>query len=188
MNAQETIGMRIKRLRTERGWSLTQLGQYSGVNRVHINKIEWGQRRPSVQSIALLAEALQVDVNYLIEVCDFKLREYNPITRYWEKVDKRGEDGCWPWTGRVGHHGYPYLDVGDKGLRATRFGYKFLVGPIPEEMTIHHTCNESGCMNPSHWCLVTAPENTQLRWRVDLEELRLEQQLLEQLSGGELTN
>lgn len=188
MNANETIGMRIKRLRTERGWSLSRLEQYSGVSRMHINNIERGQRRPSVQSIALLAKGLRVDVDYLTEVCDFKLWEHDPVTRYWEKIDKRGEDECWPWIGRVGHHGYPQLDVDNKSLRAARFGYKFLVGPIPEEMTIHHTCNMSGCMNPRHWQLVTATENTQLRWRANLEELRLEQQLLEQLSGGEIPN
>jgi hypothetical protein len=29
--------------------------------------------------------------------------------RFWEKVDRRGDDECWPWLGQVGKNGYGKL-------------------------------------------------------------------------------
>ncbi len=164
MQANESIHSRIRRLRAERGMSLSKLEHLSGINKVHISNIESGKRRPSAQSVGPLAKGLGVEPEYLIEVCNWDLRDYDVEARYWHDVDERAEDECWPWTGRIGHHGYPRMWVNYREVRAARFGYKLLVGDIPDGMTIDHTCNNAGCMNPKHWQLVTGAENSRLRW------------------------
>jgi hypothetical protein len=34
---------------------------------------------------------------------------------FWSKVDKRGSDECWPWTGYHNHRGYARFSRRDKG-------------------------------------------------------------------------
>jgi hypothetical protein len=46
-------------------------------------------------------------------------------------------------------------------IRAHRFAYELLVGPIPEGLVIDHLCRNRRCVNPAHLEPVTAEEN----WR-----------------------
>jgi hypothetical protein len=86
---------------------------------------------------------------------------YRPVEeRFWEKVNKRGPDECWPWTAAVGKHGYGVLGVGPhKTTTAPRFAYELLVGPIPKGLTIDHLCRNRLCVNPNHLEVVTRGEN-----------------------------
>jgi hypothetical protein len=43
---------------------------------------------------------------------------------------------------------------------AHRISYELCVGPIPEGMTVDHTCRNHCCVNPEHLELVTSKENT----------------------------
>jgi transcriptional regulator with XRE-family HTH domain len=56
---------KLKRLRTQRALSLTDLAQKSGVNRITIHRIENGKQKPMPRTIRKLAEALQVEVGEL---------------------------------------------------------------------------------------------------------------------------
>lgn len=84
--------------------------------------------------------------------------------RFWEKVDRRGPDECWEWTG-TRKNGYGRFTVprsnapGMRAVYAARFAYEFLVGPIPEGLEIDHLCRNRGCVNPSHLEPVTHREN-----------------------------
>ena len=42
------------------------------------------------------------------------------IERFWAKVDKRGPDDCWEWTGRRYEHGYGNFWAGGRGQRSSR--------------------------------------------------------------------
>jgi transcriptional regulator with XRE-family HTH domain len=61
---EETIGARLRRLRTERGLSQRELSS-PGVSYAYISRIEAGARRPSVKALRQLAPKLGVSVAYL---------------------------------------------------------------------------------------------------------------------------
>src|SRR5437773_5367702 len=60
----EPIGVRLKRLRLERGLSQRDLSS-PGVSYAYISRIEAGARTPSVKALRKLAEKLGVSVEYL---------------------------------------------------------------------------------------------------------------------------
>src|SRR4051794_3684053 len=70
----ETIGERLRRLRTERGLSQRELSA-PGVSYAYISRIEAGARRPSVKALRQLARKLAVSAEYLetgSEIHDFE--------------------------------------------------------------------------------------------------------------------
>src|SRR5947199_3458588 len=60
----ESVGMRLKRLRLERGLSQRELSS-PGVSYAYISRIEAGARTPSVKALRMLAKKLSVSVEYL---------------------------------------------------------------------------------------------------------------------------
>ena len=60
----EPIGVRLKRLRIERGFSQRDLSS-PGVSYAYISRIEAGARRPSVKALRMLAKKLGVTPGYL---------------------------------------------------------------------------------------------------------------------------
>lgn len=79
--------------------------------------------------------------------------------RFWGSVDKNGPDGCWVWTGTL-RYGYGYFRQGGKNaVRAHRWAYERIVGPIPEGLQLDHLCRVRACVNPSHLEPVTQREN-----------------------------
>lgn len=81
--------------------------------------------------------------------------------RFWSKVDKSGE--CWLWTGaRQNSHGvkaYGAIGVNGRSIKAHRFAYESLVGPIPDGMQLDHLCHVKNCVNPAHLRPVTQKQN-----------------------------
>lgn len=58
--------------------------------------------------------------------------------------------GCWIWTGRTSR-GYGDFSVGEQlHIRAHRWAYELLVGPIPEGLTLDHLCRTPACVHPWH--------------------------------------
>lgn len=82
----------------------------------------------------------------------------DPAQQFWSKIDKENESGCWIWTG-ARSHGYGDFSVGRRVIRAHRFSYEMLVGPIPEGLEIDHLCKRRECVNPDHLEPVTSREN-----------------------------
>lgn len=74
--------------------------------------------------------------------------------RYWEKVDRCGDDECWVWKGSLskGYGSFFLKKVKGRPIRtpAHRMGYELQVGPIPEGMTIDHLCRNRACQNARH--------------------------------------
>jgi hypothetical protein len=54
------------------------------------------------------------------------------------------------WQGGMFLDGYPQFDGKQLGRRAHRVAYALFVGPIPEGMSILHSCDNPPCVNPEH--------------------------------------
>src|SRR6516165_4406091 len=60
------IGARIRIERENRGWSLTDLAQRSGVSRAMINKVERGEASPTASLLGRLAGAIGLTLSMLL--------------------------------------------------------------------------------------------------------------------------
>lgn len=92
--------------------------------------------------------------------------DLNELKRFWRRVDKTDETGCWWWLGALtAREGYGSFSIGSrkdgtrKNVSAHRWIYEQLVGPIPKGLHIDHLCRERRCVNPDHMEPVTLGEN-----------------------------
>lgn len=89
-----------------------------------------------------------------------------PEARFWAKVNKDGPapthrsdlGSCWLWTAST-NWGYGVLSIDGRSIRAHRFAYELLVGPIPEGLQLDHLCHVRHCVRPDHLEPVTLQEN-----------------------------
>jgi hypothetical protein len=79
------------------------------------------------------------------------------VERFWEQVDVRGPDECWPWLGPKDgkQNGYGHMRVAGKTLKAHRIAWELTRGPIPQFVEcrgacICHSCDSRSCCNPKH--------------------------------------
>lgn len=81
---------------------------------------------------------------------------------FWRYAVAGDSGDCWLWTGGT-VYGYGKFRANRKDLRAHRFAYELLVGPIPHGAAIDHdchtregncqggpTCEHRRCVNPAH--------------------------------------
>jgi hypothetical protein len=66
---------------------------------------------------------------------------------------------CWEWTGMLCEHGYGVFHLGAARVRAHRWVYELLAGPIPAGLVMDHLCRNRKCVRPSHLEPVTDREN-----------------------------
>lgn len=82
--------------------------------------------------------------------------------RFWAKVEKTR--GCWLWTAWLNEKGYGYFHVVREGrkrdIRAHRYAYEMLVGPIPDGHSLDHLCRVRHCVNPAHLEPVSIRDNS----------------------------
>lgn len=86
----------------------------------------------------------------------------------WSKVDKRGEDECWPWLGVKNIQGYGRVQIKEYSYYAHRVIFN-LVYPNTIELNapknssekgfLLHTCDNPACCNPKHLWIGTHDDN-----------------------------
>jgi hypothetical protein len=62
--------------------------------------------------------------------------------RFWSKVDRRGDDECWPWLDRPSSDGYGVFGVGQKVVKAHHWAYEQFIKPIPNGLMPDHLCHD----------------------------------------------
>ena len=88
--------------------------------------------------------------------------------RFWSKVEKRGDDECWPWTASVDSRGYGHIRKQGKTARSHRVSWELRNGPIPSgehygTTCVLHKCDNPLCVNPNHLFLGSVLDNNKDR-------------------------
>lgn len=85
------------------------------------------------------------------------------MKRFWSKVDSSaGSKACWPWLASRLPRGYGRFSVGGRNGRITtahRVAYELVVGPVPSNLFVLHSCDTPYCVNPRHLHLGTHLDN-----------------------------
>jgi hypothetical protein len=82
--------------------------------------------------------------------------------KFWPKVDRRGDDECWPWiAGRTagGYGLFWFTGPPRTATTAHRVSYELHGGTIPAGLEVDHLCRNTLCVNPTHLEPVTRHEN-----------------------------
>jgi hypothetical protein len=87
----------------------------------------------------------------------------NFFERFWNRIDVRGPDECWPWKGYCPRYGQINTtnSFGKRVvLRANRVMLEISTGiKIPFGYEALHTCDNPPCCNPAHLFLGTQADN-----------------------------
>ena len=87
-------------------------------------------------------------------------RAIRPLAeRFWEKVEVRGEDECWPWKGAV-TRGRGGIGIGLRMTSSHRVAVVLSGRDIPAGMMVDHMCRNGLCQNPKHLRVVTPRVNS----------------------------
>jgi transcriptional regulator with XRE-family HTH domain len=123
--ALDLVGPRLKRVRADRGVTLTDLSERTGISKSTLSRLENGQRKPSLELLLPLAQAYRLPLDELVgapEVGDPRIRlkprkvhgrTVLPLTRQpngvqaWKIVIPASQSTAQPRT----HDGYEWLYV-----------------------------------------------------------------------------
>jgi len=67
MVIDKNFPVRLKQLRVQKGLSQTELGELAKIDYTHIGKYERGESNPSLETLVLISDALNVTLDYLVK-------------------------------------------------------------------------------------------------------------------------
>ena len=62
----ERFGIRLKKLRTERGWSQIHMAEKLGIDRSYLSELESGKIEPCLRNLELIADGFGITVDVLL--------------------------------------------------------------------------------------------------------------------------
>lgn len=81
----------------------------------------------------------------------------DPMPRFWKNVEKTAT--CWLWTGSRYPDGYGQFWYKGRNVRAPRFIYEQLHGPLPPGTFVCHRCDVPLCVRDDHLFAGTVTDN-----------------------------
>jgi len=139
----DQVGPRLKRLRSQRGVTLTALSEATGISKSTLSRLETGQRRPSLELLLPLVNAYRVPLDELVgapEVGDPRVRLKPRRANGRTVVPLTGQPGgiqAWkiivPTTKSEpnprAHEGYEWLYVLSGRMRLVLGAHDLVLGP-----------------------------------------------------------
>ncbi|GAA3466606.1 XRE family transcriptional regulator [Nonomuraea roseola] len=137
------VGARLRRIRTQRGVSLSALAEATGISKSTLSRLESNQRRPSLELLLPIAQAHQVPLDELVgapEVGDPRIR-CKPLVRNgrtvlplttqpgplqaWKSIIPAEQNQPRPIT----HEGYEWMYVLSGRVRLIVADHDVIMGP-----------------------------------------------------------
>ena len=137
----DQVGARLRQIRTQRGATLVELSERTGISKSTLSRLENGQRRPSLELLLPLAQAYRVPLDELVGAPDVgdprirlkprrvKGRTVLPLTppggvQAWKIIIPSGQSTPDPRT----HDGYEWLSVLSGRMRLLLDGDDLVLG------------------------------------------------------------
>jgi hypothetical protein len=81
--------------------------------------------------------------------------------RFWEKVAYVGADwkDCLEWRASKNNQGYGVFWINGRYRLAYNTLWRWICGPVPDGLELHHLCHNRICVNPWHIVPVTKFQN-----------------------------
>lgn len=73
------------------------------------------------------------------------------IERFWSRVDKQSDFGCWNWRGALDRNGHGEFTCRGKKFPAHKLVYFSTYGSLSKGRQIRLTCDNNRCVNPAHF-------------------------------------
>lgn len=73
----------------------------------------------------------------------------NDEARFFARITEDPDTGCWLFD-KPNAKGYANFTVMSRPVEGHQWCYEFLIGPVPDGLTLDHLCRVRSCVNPWH--------------------------------------